>query len=66
MSRGPSGRIVVEIDPALKERLYGRLEADGETFKTWLLIRIAAFLGDSDCRATQDSRPKDPTRAEHQ
>lgn len=44
MSRGPSGRIVVEIDPHVKARLYERLEADGATFKTWLLVQIDRFL----------------------
>ena len=44
MSRGQSGRIVVEIDPRLKHRLYQRLEADSSTFKTWLLTQIEQFL----------------------
>ena len=48
MSRGPSGRIVVEIDPNVKARLYERLETDGATFKTWLLVQIDRFLTGPD------------------
>lgn len=44
MSRGPSGRIVVELDPALKHELYSALAADGLTFKDWLSGRIEGYL----------------------
>jgi hypothetical protein len=44
MSRGPSGRIVVEIDPDVKVRLYEQIEGEGTTFKQWLLAQIDRFL----------------------
>lgn len=44
MPVGPSGRIVVEIDPALKQQLYAALEVEGMSFKHWLLGRIEAHL----------------------
>jgi hypothetical protein len=44
MSRGPSGRIVVELDPALKNELYVALAVDGLTFKEWLLRQVDAYV----------------------
>ncbi len=52
MSRGPSGRIVVEIDPDVKLRLYEQIEGDGTTFKQWLLIQIERFLAVRGDRAS--------------
>jgi hypothetical protein len=46
VSQGPSGRIVVEIDPSRKRELYARLEVDGLTLKEWLLRHIEAYLGE--------------------
>ena len=50
MSRGKSGRIVVEIDPELKRRLYATLALEDETMKAWF-IRAALTFCD---RAHQD------------
>ena len=44
MSRGPSGRIVVELDPALKKRLHAALTLDGITLKDWFRQQAAAYL----------------------
>ena len=44
MSRGPSGRIVVEVDPALKKRLHAALALDGTTLKDWLRKQAEAYL----------------------
>ena len=44
MSRGPSGRIVVEVDPALKKRLHAALTLDGTTLKDWFLHQAEAYL----------------------
>lgn len=59
MSRGPSGRIVVEIDPDVKLRLYEQIEGDGTTFKQWLLIQIERFL------AVRGERPRPMAAAAH-
>lgn len=48
MSRGPSGRIVVEIEPDLKRRLYSALARDGLTLKDWLIDRAEHYLSE-DC-----------------
>lgn len=37
MSKGDSGRIVIEIEPDLKRRLYSRLAMDGSTLKDWFI-----------------------------
>lgn len=44
MSRGPSGRIVVEVDPALKKRLHAALTLDGLTLKDWFRQQAEAYL----------------------
>ena len=37
MPVGASGRIVLEIDPALKQEIYAALEREGLTLKDWFL-----------------------------
>lgn len=44
MSRGKSGRIVLEVDPEFKEELYAALQEDGLTLKEWFLKRARQYL----------------------
>lgn len=44
MSRGNSGRIVIEVEPELKRQLYASLERQGKTLKDWFLERAEAHL----------------------
>lgn len=44
MAKGPSGRLVVDIDPGLKRELHASLAADGTTFKEWVTARIDQYL----------------------
>ncbi|RJU11741.1 hypothetical protein XcmpCFBP7700_11475 [Xanthomonas campestris] len=37
MARGPSGRVVIEIEPFLKKRLYMTLAAQDLTLKDWFI-----------------------------
>lgn len=37
MSKGDSGRIVIEIEPTLKRQLYSALAMDGSTLKDWFI-----------------------------
>ena len=37
MAKGTSGRIVVDVDPALKSEVYIALAAQGSTLKDWFL-----------------------------
>jgi hypothetical protein len=38
MSRGASGRIVIEVNPELKRRLYAALSVSGSTLKDWFVM----------------------------
>ncbi len=46
MARGPSGRIVADLDPGLKRQFHAALAADGTTFKEWLLARVSTYFED--------------------
>jgi hypothetical protein len=47
MARGESGRIVIEIDPETKRRLYTALSISGSTLKEWFLKEAVAYCEDS-------------------
>ena len=47
MSIGASGRIVLEVDPYMKRRLYSALAGDGLTLKAWFTKLAAAYIEDS-------------------
>ncbi len=44
MSVGSSGRIVIEIDPVLKQELYAALDKDGSHLKHWFLKNVEGYL----------------------
>jgi hypothetical protein len=44
MSRGASGRIVIEIDPELKAELYAELGREGRTLRTWFIECAKAYV----------------------
>lgn len=44
MAVGKSGRVVIDIDPRLKRRLYAALAEDGNTLKDWFLLRSDYYL----------------------
>ena len=44
MPRSPGGRIVVEVDPDLKKRLYAALSLDGTTLKDWFIKEVERYL----------------------
>jgi hypothetical protein len=44
MAVGGSGRIVIEIDPVLKQELYGALAEQGMTLKYFFLANVNSFL----------------------
>ena len=44
MAVGPSGRIVIEIDPNLKRELYGCLSLDGMRLREWFLDSARQYL----------------------
>ncbi len=44
MARGPSGRIVIELDPEEKEQIYAALKREGLTLKEWFSKASSQFL----------------------
>jgi len=38
MSVGKSGRIVLEVEPELKQRLYSALALENKTLKEWFIL----------------------------
>jgi hypothetical protein len=44
MSIGNSGRIVIEVDPELKQQLYEALGKEQMTLKSWFLENAEDFL----------------------
>lgn len=47
MARGESGRIVIEIDPELKRRLYAALAVPGLTLKDWFILAAEKYATDT-------------------
>lgn len=44
MSIGPSGRVVIELDPSFKAELHAALEREGITLKHWFLQQAQVFI----------------------
>lgn len=44
MARGKSGRLVLEVDPALKRALHARVASEGRTLKAWFLEQADRYL----------------------
>jgi hypothetical protein len=60
MARGPSGRIVIEMDPALKRDLHSVLAAQGSSLKDWFIERAKEHIAKSKSTLTTNkgSKPK--------
>ncbi|MBN1629165.1 MAG: hypothetical protein JW990_05345 [Thermoleophilia bacterium] len=48
MPRGASGRVVIEVDPLLKENLYAALDEHGSTLRAWFIQEAEQFLATQD------------------
>ena len=48
MSKGDSGRVVIEVDPDLKRRLYSVLAADSSTLKDWFISAAARYIAERE------------------
>ncbi len=44
MPKGESGRIVVDVDPTLKRRLYSALAMEDSTLKEWFIQAAGRYL----------------------
>jgi hypothetical protein len=53
MAKGSSGRLVIEIDPVLKQELYQALGDEGLNLKQWFLGNVTDYLN----RRTQPELP---------
>lgn len=67
MSRGNSGRIVIEIDPEIKDQLYVALAKNKLTLKDWFLTQCSSYLSDASqlglfSETTADDRTKGKIR----
>jgi hypothetical protein len=47
MARGDSGRIVIEVDPRLKDELYLELAKQRMTLKAWFMTKAEQFVDNS-------------------
>jgi len=56
MAIGKSGRIVLEIDPALKKEIYVSLNRTGLSLKEWFLEAVRVHLLEGD-QLTLNLRP---------
>lgn len=48
MSIGTSGRLVIEIEPKLKQEIYAALKSKGLTLKEWFLEQSDSLLQEYD------------------
>lgn len=44
MARGQSGRIVLEVDPELKNELYSAISKKGMTLKDWFIDTAEQYI----------------------
>ena len=48
MAIGKSGRLVIEVDPELKELLHQSFREDGSTLKEWFIQIATRYLEEKD------------------
>jgi hypothetical protein len=63
MPRGESGRVVIEVDPDLKRKLYAALTDDNSTLKDWFLDAATNYLTEREQPSLPDMNRKKRTRA---
>jgi len=44
MAKGPSGKIVIEVEPPLKRALHARLAAEQRSMKDWFIQQAEEYL----------------------
>ena len=63
MSKGDSGRIVIEVDPNLKRKLYGVLAGDNSTLKDWFLEAATSYIAEREQPSLPDLTGRKRTKA---
>lgn len=56
MAVGPSGRVVIEVDPGFKAELYAALEREGVTLKEWFVRRALDYVASQPQPSLFDER----------
>lgn len=56
MPKGESGRIVVEIEPALKRKLYSLLAIENLTLKDWFINQASDYVNDKKSPSNHKSQ----------
>lgn len=64
VGRGPSGRIVVEVEPQLKRGLYAELSRNGLTLKDWLIAQATSYIEESQQPTLLLSERRGETRSD--
>lgn len=55
MPRGPSGRIVFEIDAGLKKELHAAVALEGRSLKDWFMETARAYVTSHGVRANYEA-----------
>jgi hypothetical protein len=63
MARGESGRIVIEVEPEVKRRLYAALALSGSTLKDWFIRNAATYCEESIQPSLFGSKISQPSEA---
>lgn len=59
MPKGESGRVVIEVEPSLKRKLYRVLAMDGSTLKDWFVGAAENYIAEREQPSLPDlTRPK--------
>jgi len=58
MPKGESGRVVVEVEPNLKRRLYSALAMENSTLKQWFIDLATQYVADHEQPSLPESAPK--------
>jgi hypothetical protein len=70
MARGKSGRIVIEVEPEVKQRLYAALALSGSTLKDWFIKTASDYCAETVqptlFRSTVDQQKTVPRKGKDQ
>jgi hypothetical protein len=58
MSKGESGRVVIEVEPALKRRLYSALAIENSTLKQWFIDAATQYVAEHEQPSLPEITPK--------
>lgn len=62
MPIGQSGRVVIEIDPDLKQAIYQSLKEDGSNMKDWFLKCVEEYMAEKNLQQDLFAEEEQSTR----